>query len=145
MHEHLQVLVEAGVAENVRPVVVGGEVIAWKASRMPALVKRDLVADDQPPPDWEVAWHGTNQKNLVSILQHNFQAAGAKAGGKDIRTVGGHIALGKQVFGIDDILRIEHGGGFTNCVAVGVLFLSKEYLDACAMSSDKLSNTLSKA
>ncbi len=231
----LQSLVDAKVAVNIRPVMIDERIVAWKASRTPDLVQSDLIADSRPPADWLVAWHGTKPQFLESILRHNLQAAGSKAGGKEVDIVDGHIPLGETVFGIEnfaaavfvspcvayaahpayagrigtaagewitlvevrvrpnsfkafrstvgggyvpladsvepeyrvatelpghvggetleghgkidlvhDFLRLEHGGGMTNCVVTGIVFLAKDFLDDCEMTNPELSEVLSR-
>ena len=56
-----------------------------------------------PPPGFELAWHGTKEEYVCSILKHGLRASGSKLpDGKLLKPLDNHYALGMSHQGISN-------------------------------------------
>jgi hypothetical protein len=91
--------IDSGIGHGrVREIVHGGNVVARKLCRV------DAAGDVMPAPrGYEIAWHGTQAKCMLSILTHGLRASGSTLpGGGRLVPPPNHYALGHEHQGISD-------------------------------------------
>lgn len=84
---------------NVRVIEHKGKVIAKELIRNASVLDaRTRARWNQIHRCWEIVWHGTQYRNLQSILERGLLPAGSRG----ITPVKGHIELGAKVFGVQN-------------------------------------------
>lgn len=84
---------------NVRVIEHKGKVIAKELIRNASVLDARTRAQwNQIHRSWEIVWHGTQYRNLQSILERGLLPAGSRG----ITPVKGHFELGEKVFGVQN-------------------------------------------
>ena len=95
-------LIEKGLAQKVRLIKRGGEIIGKEILRhRDAFDERTKLELDSITSTWTNVWHGTKANHLESIFTVGLKPSGSRLpGGSIIKPPNGHIRLGTTVFGI---------------------------------------------